>query len=230
MSNIAERLNCAYAQIKNSAKAHGRQSDQVTLLAVSKTKPFTDIEAAYKCGQRAFGENYPQEGAEKVQLAKVAGLNDITWHFIGPLQSNKTKLIAEHFDWLQSLDRLKIAQRLNDQRPVSLQPLQVLIQVNISHEENKSGVSPNEVLTLAADIANLPNLSLRGIMAIPLATKDHSQLSRMFAQMNDCFLQLKSQYPQVDTLSMGMSGDLDCAISEGSTMVRIGTAIFGTRN
>jgi pyridoxal phosphate enzyme (YggS family) len=108
--------------------------------------------------------------------------------------------------------------------------LQVLIQVNISHEENKSGVSPNEVLTLAADIANLPNLSLRGIMAIPLATKDHSQLSRMFAQMNDCFLQLKSQYPQVDTLSMGMSGDLDCAISEGSTMVRIGTAIFGTRN
>lgn len=230
MSNIAERLDRAYAQIENSAKAHNRQSNDVTLLAVSKTKPFTDIEAAYLHGQRAFGENYPQEGAEKVQQAKATGLTEIEWHFIGPLQSNKTKLIAEHFDWMQSLERKKIALRLNEQRPPDLPPLQVLIQVNISKEENKSGVSPEEIMLLAEEIETLPNLTLRGLMAIPLATDDQETLSNMFKQMHDCFLTLKAQYPQVDTLSMGMSSDLDCAISNGSTLVRVGTAIFGARN
>lgn len=229
MSNIAERLDRAYAQIENSAKAHNRQSPDITLLAVSKTKPFSDIEAAYTHGHRAFGENYPQEGAEKVQLARQAKLSEIEWHFIGPLQSNKTKLIAENFDWMQSVDRLKIAQRLNEQRPPTMPPLQVLIQVNISHEENKSGIAPEEIKTLAEHISKLPNLNLRGLMAIPLATNEQSTLSNMFTQMHDCFLSLKAQYPQVDTLSMGMSSDLDAAIKAGSTMVRVGTAIFGAR-
>ncbi|GGP85233.1 YggS family pyridoxal phosphate enzyme [Shewanella ulleungensis] len=198
------------------------------MLAVSKTKPINDIIAAYEAGQRQFGENYVQEGETKI-TALAADYPDIEWHFIGPLQSNKTKIVAEHFDWMHTVSRDKIAQRLNDQRPDSKLPLNVCIQVNISQEDSKSGVDANQVATLALTISQLPNLTLRGLMAIPTAT-DNTQLQQQeFANLKVLYDQLKLQYPSIDTLSMGMSGDMDIAIANGSTMVRIGSAIFGER-
>ncbi|KGQ61213.1 YggS family pyridoxal phosphate-dependent enzyme [Gallibacterium anatis] len=224
---IAQNLAHIRQQI---ADCHPTQ--EVTLLAVSKTKPFADILKAYHAGQRQFGENYVQEGVEKIQLAQQQNLNDITWHLIGPLQSNKTRIVAEHFDWVQTIDRVKIAERLSQQRPDHLQPLQVLIQINISDENSKSGITPQQMEELAQQIINLPKLQLRGLMAIPAPTEDINQQTAVFNQMKVLLQQLQQRFPQqkIDTLSMGMTDDMQTAIACGSTMVRIGTAIFGKRN
>lgn len=224
---IAQNLAHIRQQI---ADCHPTQ--EVTLLAVSKTKPFADILKAYHAGQRQFGENYVQEGVEKIQLAKQQNINDITWHLIGPLQSNKTRIVAEHFDWVQTIDRVKIAERLSQQRPDHLQPLQVLIQINISDENSKSGITPQQMEELAQQIINLPKLQLRGLMAIPAPTEDINQQTAVFNQMKVLLQQLQQRFPQqkIDTLSMGMTDDMQTAIACGSTMVRIGTAIFGKRN
>ena len=228
MTTIADRISIAQSQITQAAQNCSRNSEEVTLLAVSKTKPIEDILAAYEAGQRCFGENYVQEGEEKV-IALSADYPDIEWHFIGPLQSNKSRIIAEHFDWMHTLSREKIANRLNDQRPGDKNPLQVCIQVNVSNEASKSGVSKQEVAQLATVIDSLPHLTLRGLMAIPTATSDINLQKQEFSQLENLYLELKQQYPSVDTLSMGMSNDLSLAIEHGSTMVRIGTAIFGSR-
>ncbi|MCL1149879.1 YggS family pyridoxal phosphate-dependent enzyme [Shewanella ulleungensis] len=228
MTTIADRLSIAQSRINQAAQNCSRLPSDISLLAVSKTKPINDIIAAYEAGQRQFGENYVQEGETKI-TALAADYPDIEWHFIGPLQSNKTKIVAEHFDWMHTVSRDKIAQRLNDQRPDSKLPLNVCIQVNISQEDSKSGVDANQVATLALTISQLPNLTLRGLMAIPTAT-DNTQLQQQeFANLKVLYDQLKLQYPSIDTLSMGMSGDMDIAIANGSTMVRIGSAIFGER-
>lgn len=227
MLTIANRLKSALETIQDSASKAGRNPAEIKLLAVSKTKPNQAIREAWQVGQRMFGENYVQEGIQKIQ--ELEALEGIQWHFIGPLQSNKTRTVAEHFDWVQTVDRAKIAERLNQQRPSSMAPLQVCIQVNISAEENKSGVTPDEVKPLANLIAELPNLTLRGIMAIPANTHSETEQMQAFKSMQKLYLELQSDYPQVDTLSMGMSGDVDAAIQCGSTMVRIGTAIFGAR-
>lgn len=228
MTTIADRLSIAQSRINQAAQNCSRLPSDISLLAVSKTKPINDIIAAYEAGQRQFGENYVQEGETKI-TALAADYPDIEWHFIGPLQSNKTKIVAEHFDWMHTVSRDKIAQRLNDQRPDSKLPLNVCIQVNISQEDSKSGVDANQVATLALTISQLPNLMLRGLMAIPTAT-DNTQLQQQeFANLKVLYDQLKLQYPSIDTLSMGMSGDMDIAIANGSTMVRIGSAIFGER-
>lgn len=231
MTSIKQNINQITLQIENSVQKCGRRPDSVQLLAVSKTKPIELLEQVMDVGQRAFGENYVQEGVEKVQYfqsnhADIA----LEWHFIGPIQSNKTRPIAEHFDWVHSVDRLKIAQRLNEQRPDNLGELNVLIQVNISSEESKSGTTSEEVMELAAAINEMPNLTLRGLMSIPANVSNYDEQLAAFTQLASIQNQLRAQYPQVDTLSMGMSGDMDAAIEAGSTMVRIGTAIFGTRD
>ena len=228
METIADRLERAQQKLEQACQEANRASNTVKLLAVSKTKPVSDIVLAYEAGQRMFGENYVQEGVEKVQ--SLADYKDIQWHFIGPLQSNKTKLVAEHFDWMQSIDRLKIAQRLNAQRPFYKAPLNICIQVNIDNESTKSGVTADQVLALAAQISELENLQLRGLMAIPLAAENNDTLLSSFSKMQQLFNQLKSRYSNIDTLSMGMSGDTAAAIAQGSTMVRLGTAIFGARD
>jgi len=234
MTSIKTNLESVLERISTAAKAVGRSSSDIQLLAVSKTFPASDVRLAYEAGQKAFGENYVQEG-----VSKISELQDLRsqleWHFIGPLQSNKTKDVAENFDWVHSIDRLKIAQRLNDQRPSSLTNLNVCIQVNISGEVSKSGVAPSEVKDLCLSIAQMPKLRLRGLMSIPEPTDneaqqraDHKQLFDIFQTIkNDPGLQLENI--QLDTLSMGMSSDMAAAIAEGSTMVRIGTAIFGKR-
>ncbi len=228
-SAIAENLQQVRERIASSAALCERSPQEVTLLAVSKTKPASAIEEAIAAGQLAFGENYVQEGVEKV--ATFANHQPpLVWHFIGPLQSNKSRLVAESFDWCHTIDRLKIAQRLNEQRPAGKAPLQVLIQVNISDEQSKSGITLDQVAQLAADIATLPNLTLRGLMAIPAAESEYDRQLAVFSQMSEAFQRLKQDYPQVDTLSMGMTDDMPAAIAAGSTMVRIGTAIFGARD
>lgn len=200
---------------------------QVSLLAVSKTKPIEDINALAKLGQHAFGENYLQEALEKIEQRP-----DLDWHFIGPIQSNKTKPIAEHFSFVHSVDRLKIARRLSQQRPETLPPLNILLEVNISGEESKSGFSPQEVLELAPEIASLPNIKLRGLMAIPQREADPAKQRAPFRQLRQLLEKLRDILPneQLDTLSMGMSADLEAAIEEGATIVRIGTDIFGARD
>lgn len=208
--------------------AHQCQRSDIRLLAVSKTKPVQAIEEAIQAGQKAFGENYVQEGVEKINYFKEN--EEIEWHFIGPLQSNKTRLVAEHFDWIQTVDRLKIAERLNEQRPVGKAPLNVLIQINISDESSKSGIAPEEMLELAHKIASLPNLRLRGLMAIPKPESDPEQQKIAFRKMEQLFHRLQQAFSGIDTLSMGMSDDMQSAIECGSTMVRIGTAIFGERD
>lgn len=227
MGTIAERLKIALETIKRTVAGANRPVNSVKLLAVSKTKPVSDIRQAYDAGHRLFGENYVQEGVEKIQ--QLADLTDIEWHFIGPLQSNKTRLVAEHFAWVQSIDRLKIAHRLNQQRSHH-PPLNVCIQVNIDQETNKAGVLMSEVEPLAKAISTLENLTLRGLMAIPQAAQSHIKQQQSFSRMQRLFAQLQTKYPQIDTLSMGMSNDMQLAIESGSTMVRVGTAIFGTRN
>jgi len=229
MTTIADRLANAQQRITQAAKFSSRNADEIQLLAVSKTKPVTDIIAAYTAGQRLFGENYVQEGESKVNELKSI-CPEIQWHFIGPLQSNKTKVVAGLFDWMHTLCRDKIAVRLNDQRPDGLKPLNVCIQVNISGETSKSGIAPSELMALANTINTLPNLTLRGLMAIPTATGDKHKQKDEFQQLQSLFLELKAIYPSLDTLSMGMSNDLEQAVEHGSTMVRIGSAIFGERD
>ncbi len=227
MVTIAERLTSAYARIAEAAHKAQRNSNDITLLAVSKTKPATDIMAAYEQGQRQFGESYVQEAVDKI--AQLDTFSDIVWHFIGPIQSNKSALVAANFAWVQSVDRLKIAKRLNSQRPETMPPLNVLIQVNISEEEAKSGCHPNEITELAQYIDQCAHLQLRGLMAIPAKSDDTNTQIQYFEQLQTCFDKLQTQYPHIDTLSMGMSNDVEAAIAAGSTMVRIGTDIFGTR-
>ncbi|PSV26573.1 MULTISPECIES: YggS family pyridoxal phosphate-dependent enzyme [unclassified Photobacterium] len=225
--NIAEVIN----QITLATEKCGRAADSVQLLAVSKTKPVEAIEEAITAGQYAFGENYVQEGVDKVNhFASHPEKNLLVWHFIGPIQSNKTRLVAEHFDWVHSIDRIKTAKRLSDQRPTSMAPLQVLLQVNSSAEATKSGITLAEVPALAAEIAAMPNIELRGLMSIPQPATDYDSQFATFKALADTLEQLKLTYPNVDTLSMGMSGDMEAAIAAGSTIVRIGTAIFGARD
>jgi hypothetical protein len=201
-------------------------SHAVTLVAVSKTQSAERLRAAFHCGLTRFGENYVQEAIDKQLL-----LHDLSieWHFIGPLQSNKSKPVAEHFDWVHSIDRLKLAQRLSSQRPSNLAPLQVCIQVNVSGEESKSGVAPIEVLGLAQSIQTLPGLQLRGLMAIPEPSSDEKRLRSRFAQLRSLQSHLKQNGIDIDTLSMGMSADFGIAIEEGATLIRVGSALFGSR-
>lgn len=230
MNDIAHNLAQVREKISAAASRCGRASEEVTLLAVSKTKPASAVAEAINAGQRAFGENYVQEGVEKVRHFREAGTEGLTWHFIGPLQSNKSRLVAEHFDWCHTVDRLRIATRLSEQRPPHLPPLNVLIQVNISDEASKSGVSLAEVDALADAIVELKGVTLRGLMAIPAPESDYVRQFAVAGQMAVAFTRLKTRYPTVDTLSLGMSDDMDAAIAAGSTMVRIGTAIFGARD
>lgn len=226
MTRIAENLQAVRARIKAAAIAAGRAPDDVALLAVSKTWPAELVADAASCGHRAFGENYVQEGLDKI--ARLGHL-DLEWHFIGPVQSNKTRPVAENFDWVHSVDRLKVAERLADQRPSSLPPLNVCLQVNVSGEANKSGVAPSELPAFAQTVATLPGLRLRGLMCIPEATPDEALLRSRFAALRTLKEDLRASGVTLDTLSMGMSHDLEEAIAEGATMVRVGTAIFGKR-
>ncbi len=213
-------------RIAAAAAAAGRDAAGVRLLAVSKTWPADSVREAAAAGQRAFGENYVQEGVAKVEA--LAGLG-LEWHFIGPLQSNKTRLVANHFAWVHSIDRLKIAERLSEQRDVHLPPLEVCIQVNVSGEASKGGVVPADAEALAVAVAALPRLRLRGLMAIPEPTADVALQRARFASLRALRDRLNAAGLALDTLSMGMSDDLEAAIAEGSTMVRVGTAIFGAR-
>ena len=224
MSTIADNLSTLATRIHSAATASGRDPASVHLLAVSKTKPSEAVREAFAAGVRDVGENYLQEA-----LSKQAELTDLplTWHFIGPIQSNKTRAIAEHFDWVHSVDRLKIAQRLSEQRPDHLPPLNLCLQVNVSGEDSKSGCTPEELPTLAQAIAALPKLRLRGLMAIPEPTDDRAAQDAAFARVRE--LQ-DSLGLDLDTLSMGMSHDLESAIAQGATWVRIGTALFGARD
>ncbi|WP_241609160.1 YggS family pyridoxal phosphate-dependent enzyme [Rosenbergiella australiborealis] len=227
MTSISLNLRSVEQRIAGIATQCGRAPQEITLLAVSKTKPESDITAAYEAGQRCFGENYVQEGVSKI--AALSHLVDIDWHFIGPLQSNKSRLVAENFAWCHTIDRLKLAQRLSAQRPEHLPPLNVLIQINISDESSKSGIREEALNALAAEISQLPRLTLRGIMAIPAPEPDHRQQLIVCQRMAALYHSLANDYPQVDTLSLGMSDDLDAAITAGSTLVRVGSAIFGAR-
>lgn len=224
MSTIADNLSSVSARIGAAAQAAGREPSSVNLLAVSKTKPAQAIREAHAAGQHHFGENYLQEA-----LAKQAELTDldVTWHFIGPIQSNKTKAIAEHFAWVHSVDRLKIAQRLSEQRPPHLPPLNICLQVNISGEASKAGCEPQDLAALASAVAALPRLRLRGLMAIPEPSKEATEQNATFARVTALRDGLSLG---LDTLSMGMSDDLEAAIAQGATWVRIGTALFGARD
>ena len=224
MSTIAENISTLAERIRNAAQANGRDPASVGLLAVSKTKPASDLREAHAAGLRDFGENYLQEA-----LGKQAELSDLPliWHFIGPIQSNKTRAIAENFAWVHSVDRLKIAQRLSEQRPAELPPLNICIQVNVSGEASKSGCTPEDLPALAQAISALPNLRLRGLMAIPEPTENLDEQNAAFAAVRT--LQDRLNLP-LDTLSMGMSHDLEAAIAQGATWVRIGTALFGARD
>ena len=225
MSTIAERLTQVRLRIAQAAMAAGRDPASIRLLAVSKTRPVTDLEAALAAGQTTFGESYLQDA-----LPKIAAIGErAEWHFIGPIQSNKTRQIAGHFAWVHSVDRLKIAQRLNEQRPAGLPPLNVCLQVNTSGENTKAGISPATTLTLATAVAALPRLRLRGLMTIPAPEQDVQQQRQPFALLRQLLEQLNAKGFELDTLSMGMSNDLEAAILEGATLVRIGTAIFGPR-
>lgn len=227
MTTISANLQAVLARIHAAALSSGRQPDEIGLLAVSKTCPASSVRKAVAAGQQAFGENYVQEGIDKI---REVALPNLEWHFIGPLQSNKTRLVAETFQWVHSIDRLKIAERLSEQRPASLPPLQVCLQVNISEEKTKSGIPAGELLPLARKVALLPNMQLRGLMAIPAPEKDYDRQRQAFRRLRELFDQLKQEGLRLDTLSMGMSDDMEAAIAEGTTLVRVGTAIFGERS
>ena len=226
MIDVVGNLSAVRTRVEEACSAYSRDVNAVTLLAVSKTKPESMVVAAYNAGQRAFGENYVQEGVAK---ARALAHLDIEWHFIGPLQSNKTRDVAEHFAWVHGIDREKIARRLSDARPDHLPPLNVCLQVNVSEEESKSGLHPEAVLALAATISSMPKLRLRGLMAIPAPAKDFEKQRAPFAILRQLLAEQQAHHPTLDTLSMGMSGDLEAAIAEGATIVRIGTDIFGAR-
>ncbi len=223
MQKIDDKLQKVTERINRAVLESGRKPQTVRLIAVSKTQPASAIRQAYHAGQRMFGENYLQEALDKQQ--QLTDLQDLEWHFIGPVQSNKTRLIAEHFSWVHSVDRLKIAQRLSEQRPSSLPALNVCIQINIDDENTKSGVQLQALPELVAAVKSLPKLQLRGLMAIPAAGNNPEQQRAAFRKMTE----LKNQYSFMDSLSMGMSGDLEIAIAEGATLVRVGTDIFGSR-
>ncbi|EKP0309004.1 YggS family pyridoxal phosphate-dependent enzyme [Aeromonas veronii] len=231
MNQIAQHLFQVKERIAQAAERASRNLQQIRLLAVSKTKPVEAIMAAHAAGQRAFGESYAQEAAAKIDtLRQQPDYSDIEWHFIGPLQSNKSKLVAERFDWVQSVDREKLIERLNNQRPASMTPLNVCLQINISGESSKSGTSEQEIFRLAELVSHSERLVLRGLMAIPEHTSNERVMADQMARMQTLFTELARQYPTVDTLSMGMTEDLELAIAHGSTMVRVGTAIFGARD
>ena len=227
MASISENIFRVGKQIAEAAQACGRAPEAITLLAVSKTQSAATVREAYAAGQRDFGENYVQEALDKIGALPLPGL---VWHFIGPLQSNKTRDIASHFDWVHSVDRLKIATRLNEQRPAGMAPLNVCIQVNISEEDSKSGVAMADVEALCEALQSLPNLRLRGLMAIPAPCDDPVAQRAVYAPLTALLRQLQARYPCMDTLSIGMSADIAAAIAEGSTLVRVGTAIFGARH
>ncbi|HEY4541980.1 MAG TPA: YggS family pyridoxal phosphate-dependent enzyme [Noviherbaspirillum sp.] len=229
MSPISANLQAVRARIAAAATVHGRDPQQIRLLAVSKTFGAEAVLEAAATGQHAFGENYVQEGVDKIAAARAVR-PDLEWHFIGPLQSNKTRLVAEHFDWVHTIDRLRIAQRLSDQRPAALPNLNVCLQINISGEESKSGIAPEQALELAREVARLPRLRLRGLMAIPEPAADMEAQRAPLRALRLLFEELQRQGLVLDTLSMGMSADLEAAVAEGATIVRIGTAIFGKRD
>lgn len=226
MQNIEKNLAKIHSQIAASAKLYQRQPADISLLAVSKKKPAQVIRSAYACGQRDFGENYLQEAQQKIlELADL----DIRWHFIGPVQSNKTRSLAELFDWVHCVDRLKIAQRLSQQRPPGMSPLNICIQVNIDHEASKSGIIPEQIPALAVGLRDLPGIRLRGLMAIPAPASNLAAQREPYARLRTALQDLRARGFDCDTLSIGMSQDLPAAIAEGATLVRIGTAIFGER-
>lgn len=226
-TTLASRLDAVRARIAAAERTAGRPPGSVRLLAVSKTQPAGALRAAFALGQRAFGENYLQEARDKrAELADLA----LEWHFIGPIQSNKTKTIAADFDWVHSIDRYRVAQRLSEQRPAGRDPLQCCLQVNVSGEASKAGAAPEEVPALALRIAGLPGLRLRGLMAIPAPEEDHTRQRAAFRRLRELLESLRQRGLELDTLSMGMSDDLEAAVAEGSTMVRIGSAIFGARS
>jgi pyridoxal phosphate enzyme (YggS family) len=226
MRSIPDNLQAVKGRIAAAARTAGRDPGAVALLAVSKTHAPALIEEAFGAGQRAFGENYVQEAAEKMDA--LAGL-PIEWHLVGPLQSNKTRLVAERFQWVHSIEREKIARRLSEQRPQALPPLDVLVQVKVSGETSKSGVAPREAAALAQAVAALPGLRLRGLMGVPEPSDDERLQRARFRELRELYESLRRDGLPMDTLSMGMSADMEAAIAEGSTMVRIGTAIFGER-
>jgi PLP dependent protein len=224
MDSISQRLTHIRTEINALQQLARRPPQSVLLLAVSKTKPASDIALAYQAGQRHFGENYSQEALKKQQQL---GAFNISWHFIGPIQSNKTKDIAKYFNWVHSVDSLKIARRLSDQRPDHLSPLNICLQVNISGENSKSGIAVDDLPALCATVALLPRLKLRGVMAIPLPQDDFERQRQPYQQLRQAVEKLHN--PLLDTFSFGMSGDLKAAIFEGATIVRIGSALFGSR-
>lgn len=226
MTAILSNLQAMRLAMAQAAKVAERDVAEVQLLAVSKTFPAAAVRAAYSAGQVAFGENYLQEALQKIEELRDLPLQ---WHFIGPIQSNKTRAIAENFAWVHSVDRLKIAERLSEQRPPQLPPLNICLQVNVSGEQTKSGVAPEEVMQLASDITLLPRLKLRGLMTIPAPADGETAQRAPYTHMRQLLQELNQQGLSLDTLSMGMSHDFAAAIKEGATMVRVGTAIFGTR-
>jgi pyridoxal phosphate enzyme (YggS family) len=232
--SIADKLQNVRKRIQKATIDAGLAENSVQLLAVSKKKPAEAVFELFKQGQKIFGENYLNEALEKqiavkALLTKEGNAEDIVWHFIGPIQSNKTRPIAESFTWVHSVDRIKIAQRLNDQRPDTLSPLNICIQVNIDEEETKSGILLSDLPELCRALEDMPRLKLRGLMCIPQANQSEESLSTAFTKMKSAFNDLQESYSSVDTLSMGMSGDMEQAIACGSTMVRVGTALFGER-
>lgn len=226
LATLSERFASVHERIANAERRYGRISGSVELLAVSKFQPASIVAAAHAMGHTAFGENYLQEALPKIAALKNGG---IIWHFTGALQSNKTQAAAQHFAWVHSIDRLKIAERLNTQRPASLPPLNVCIQINIGNEAQKSGIAPPQAAELAHAISLLPRVSLRGLMALPPPSEDAVTQLRHFSAVRKCFEELQRQGLHLDTLSMGMSNDLETAIAEGATLVRVGTALFGER-
>lgn len=223
---LSYNIDKVLERVRLSAEKSQREPGSVRVLAVSKTRPAEDVRRAAVLGLREFGENYLQEALDKIEA--LADLN-LCWHFIGPIQSNKTRQIASHFHWVHSVDRIKVARRLSEQRPKGLPALQVCLQVNISGEGSKSGVSLEDLPALAREVAELPRLRLRGLMAIPAAATDEAQQRLPFAALRRALAELQAWDPALDTLSMGMSGDLEAAIAEGATIVRVGTDIFGPR-
>jgi pyridoxal phosphate enzyme (YggS family) len=231
MSTIEQNLQAVRRNIAAAAQEAGRTPESVQLLAVSKTFGADAVQEAIRAGQTIFGENYLQEALDKIgAVAAAADGAALEWHFIGPIQSNKTRPIAEHFDWVHTVEREKIAQRLSQQRPGMMAPLNVCLQVNISGEASKSGIAPNELRELAQQVAQLPNLRLRGLMALPEPAAEFEQQRVAFRQLRLLYEQLQADGLALDTLSMGMSGDMRAAIVEGATMVRVGSAIFGSRS
>ena len=230
LPSVALRIEAVRVRLAQACQAAGRASEAVRLLAVSKTFGPDAVLQAVQAGQTAFGENYIQEGVDKVLALRAAGHAGLEWHCIGPIQSNKTRLVAEYFDWVHTVDRLKVAQRLSEQRPAHLPPLQVCVQVNVDGGANKSGVVPGELAALAAELAQLPRLQLRGLMCIPEPAPRFEAQCAVFAQAKALFTALQTQGLALDTLSMGMSDDLEAAVASGSTMVRVGSAIFGARS